>query len=60
MFDFFRSCIVVTCGNYFITIVNVPLKQQLYCNYYKDVHTCNHAMCPHFHHPLWDTFQTKF
>jgi hypothetical protein len=21
-------------------------------------HTCNHVMCPHFHHPLWDTFTT--
>jgi hypothetical protein len=25
-----------------------------------NVHTCNHAMCPHFHHPLWDTFVTSF
>jgi len=27
MFDFFKSYIVVTCGNYFKIILNVPLKQ---------------------------------
>jgi hypothetical protein len=32
MFDFLRSFIVVACGNYFRTIINVSLKQQLYCN----------------------------
>jgi hypothetical protein len=21
-----------------------------------NVHTCDHVTCPHFHHPLWDTF----
>jgi hypothetical protein len=25
-----------------------------------NVHTCNHAMCPLFHHPLWDTFVINF
>jgi hypothetical protein len=26
-----------------------------------NVHTCDHAMCPHFHHWLWDTnFQLWF
>jgi hypothetical protein len=29
MFDFFKSYIVIACDNYFRTIVNVPLKQQL-------------------------------
>jgi hypothetical protein len=32
MFDFIRSCIIVACDNYFRTVVNVPLKQQLCCN----------------------------
>jgi hypothetical protein len=27
MFDFFKSCIVVPCGNYFRIVVNVLLKQ---------------------------------
>jgi hypothetical protein len=25
-----------------------------------NVHTCDHAMCPHIHHPLWDTFEINF
>jgi hypothetical protein len=25
-----------------------------------NVHTCDDAMCPHFHHPLWDTFVISF
>jgi hypothetical protein len=25
-----------------------------------NVHTCDHVMCPHFHHPLWDTFVINF
>jgi hypothetical protein len=25
MFDFFKSCIIVACGNYFRIVVNVPL-----------------------------------
>ncbi len=25
-----------------------------------NVHTCDYATCPHFHHPLWDTFATSF
>jgi len=25
-----------------------------------NVHTCDHAMFPHFHHPLWDTFVINF
>jgi hypothetical protein len=25
-----------------------------------DVHTCDHATCSHFHHPLWGTFVTSF
>jgi len=25
-----------------------------------NVHTCDHATCPHFHHPLWDIFATSF
>jgi hypothetical protein len=25
-----------------------------------NVCTCDHAMCPHFYHPLWDTFVTSF
>jgi len=29
MFDFFKSYIVIACGNYFRTIINVPLKQQV-------------------------------
>ncbi len=33
MFDFFRSNITIACGNYFRTIINVSLKQQLCCNY---------------------------
>ncbi len=32
MFDFFKSCIVVTCGNYFRIAINVLLKQQLCYN----------------------------
>jgi hypothetical protein len=32
IFDFFRSCIKVACGNYFRIVVNVPLKQQLCYN----------------------------
>jgi len=32
MFDFSRNYIVVTCDNYFKTIINVSLKQQLCCN----------------------------
>jgi len=32
MFDFFKSCIEITCDNYIKTIINVPLKQQLCCN----------------------------
>jgi len=27
MFDFLRNCIIVACGNYFKTIINVSLKQ---------------------------------
>ncbi len=27
MFDFFKNYIVIACGNYFKTVVNVPLKQ---------------------------------
>jgi hypothetical protein len=26
MFDFFKTCIVIACDNYFTTIVNVPPK----------------------------------
>jgi hypothetical protein len=26
MFDFFKNCIVVACGNYFKTIINLSLK----------------------------------
>jgi len=29
---------------------------QWMCN----VHTCDHARCSHFHHPLWDTFVINF
>jgi hypothetical protein len=25
-----------------------------------NVHTCDHATCSHFHHPLWDTFVISF
>jgi len=25
-----------------------------------NVHTCNHATCPHFHYPLLDTIATFF
>ncbi len=32
MFDFFRNCIWVTCGNYFKIVINVSLKQQLCYN----------------------------
>jgi hypothetical protein len=32
MFDFFKNCIVVACGNYFKIIVDVSLKQQLCYN----------------------------
>ncbi len=57
MFDFFRGYIIVACDNYYKTIVNVPLIMlQLMYN----VHTCDHATCPHFHYPLWDTFTTNF
>jgi len=34
MFDIFKSCIVIACDNYFRIMVNVPLQQQLCCNYY--------------------------
>jgi hypothetical protein len=33
MFDFSMNCIVVACDNYFGIVVNVPLNQQLCCNY---------------------------
>jgi hypothetical protein len=56
MFNFLRNCTVVTFDNYFKIVVNVSLTQQLVYN----VHTCDHAMCPHFHNPLWDTFTTNF
>ncbi len=32
MFDIFKNCIVITFGNYFRIIINVPPKQQLYYN----------------------------
>jgi hypothetical protein len=32
MFDCFNSCIVISYGNYFRTIVNSSPKQQLCCN----------------------------
>jgi hypothetical protein len=38
MFDFFKSCIVVACGNYFKTIVNVPFGTMYI-----------HAIMPHVH-----------
>jgi hypothetical protein len=60
MFDFFRKCIVIACGNYFKTIVNVLLKQQIMLQLMYNVHICDHVMCPHFHHPLWDTFVINF
>jgi len=25
-----------------------------------NIHTCDHAMCPHFHHRLCDTFAISF
>jgi hypothetical protein len=42
MFDFFK----ITCGNYLKIIVNVPLKQQLCCNYYT---MYIHAIMLHIH-----------
>jgi hypothetical protein len=33
MFDFLRSWIIIPCDNYFWIVVNVPLMQQLCCNY---------------------------
>jgi hypothetical protein len=32
MFDFMRNWTIVACDDYFKTIVNVPLMQQLCCN----------------------------
>jgi hypothetical protein len=56
------NCIIVARGNYFKTIVNVPLKQQ--CGNYVvtkyNVHTCDHATCPCVHHPLYNTFAINF
>jgi hypothetical protein len=36
-------------------ITTIIMLQQMY-----NVHTCDHATCPHFHHPLWDTFAISF
>jgi hypothetical protein len=60
MFDFFKGCSVIACGNYFRTIVNVSLKATIMFQLMYNVHTCNHATCPHFHHSLWDTFAINF
>ncbi len=43
MFDFFKSCIVVACDNYFKTIINMSLKQQICYN----VHTCDLVTSSH-------------
>jgi len=53
----FSKVALVTCGNYFKIVVNVPLKQQLWIT---TRYKCNHVACSHFHHPLWNTFVTRF
>ncbi len=59
MYDFFMSYIVITCDNYFRIVVNFSLNIN-YVTIRYNAHTCNHAACPHFHHPLWDTFVISF
>ncbi len=56
MFDFFKSDIVITCGNYCTCAIKTTTMLQLVYN----VHTCDHAMCPHSKHLLWNTFTTIF
>ncbi len=52
MFDFLNNCIVVACDNYFRTVVNVPLKQQLCCNYctmyIQVIMPCVHIFTTHY------------
>jgi hypothetical protein len=38
--------------NYYKCVTKVTTMLQLVYN----AHTCDHAMCTHFHHSLWDTF----
>jgi hypothetical protein len=52
MFDFFTSCIVIACGNYFRTVVNVPLMQttmlQLGTMYIYMIMPHVHISTPHY------------
>jgi len=42
--------------NYHKCVIKETIMLQLLYN----VHICDYAMCPHLHHPLWDTFATCF
>ncbi len=42
MFYFLPSCILIVCGNYITTIVNVAPNQQLHCN---SCTTLTHTLC---------------
>jgi hypothetical protein len=58
MFDFFNSYIIVACGNYFKTIVNVT-KTTIMLQLMYTIHTCDHVTCSHLQ-PLWDAFAISF
>ncbi len=51
MFDFFKSCILLACGNYFKIVVNVSLKQQICYNqctmYIHAIMPCIHISTTH-------------
>jgi hypothetical protein len=36
-------------------VIKTTMLQLMY-----NVHTSDHAACPQFHHPLWDTFAISF
>jgi hypothetical protein len=56
MFEFFANYILIACGNFITTNVNVTPNQQLHCDKCTIVDTYDHATCTHFHHPLDMTF----
>jgi hypothetical protein len=50
------SCMWQLFKNYCKCVTKATIMLQLMYN----IHTCNHAACPHLHHPLWDTFAIIF
>jgi hypothetical protein len=40
MFDFLASYILIACGDYIATNVNITPNQQLHCNYYMITTIC--------------------